>query len=248
MLIGMLLSCLPVFGGWQMLYSDGFDSFNTNKWSKGYPWGNLFANHPNTYYPNGNVWTSNSSLVIKATADNRTVNGKTYNWQGGSVNSHQKMFRGKGSRLRARVNAPFRNGINPAFWMAASDRVWPPEIDIFEFPGAKSNGGKKIRMNVHYGVKPNPKQRPKSWTSSSQLTGSWHNYEVRWYGGSRAIEWYVDGVKRASEYNNAYTPNENMYVLFSVEVHNNSDWHGTPAASGWNSYMYVAWFEWYKQT
>lgn len=247
-LIGMLTTCLPAFGGWQILYQDTFNSFDYGKWSKSFPWGKLFANHPNTYYPHGNVWISNGELVLKATANNTEANGIVYNWQGAAVNSHQKMFRGPGTRLRARIKAPFRNGINSAFWMIASDRVWPPEIDIFEFPGAQSDNGKKVRMALHYGTNSNPQQRKKTWTASSALTGSYHNYEIRWFSGSKAVEWWINGVKRASEYNNTYTPNENMYAVISVSVNNDPNWHGTPANSGWNSYMYVKWFEWYKQT
>ncbi|MEM6821270.1 MAG: family 16 glycosylhydrolase [Verrucomicrobiota bacterium] len=223
--------------GWSKVRRDAFNSWNSSYWSKSYPWGNGFSNTPKTYYSPNNVWVSGGSLNLKASG----VNWAGKEWTGAACNSFQKIERSYDSRWLARVKVPHRNGVNPAFWLAASDRQWPPEIDIFESPGGVNSGGKRAYMTLHF---PGGGKSTSTWTASTQLGSKFRIYEVQWRYSS--VKWYIDGVQRKSYTTTSKIPHETMYALFSMEVGEGSGWWGTPQLNNWESVMKVDYFEMYR--
>jgi beta-glucanase (GH16 family) len=97
---------------------------------------------------------------------------------------------------------PYGAGLWPALWLGASNRQWPPELDILEHwhsdpqakvydhpVGAHSFGG--------------PVSTP------DNLSLGWHSYSLLWTKNS--ISWYIDGVKVYST--GSHIPHQAMYFI-----------------------------------
>lgn len=231
-------TALSLNAAWVNAWTDNFNSINYSNWTKGFKGGNKTPqSHPDTYLSDANVW-ANGKLHLRADG----VNEAGRDWRGGAINTYNKYILTKPKRLTARMRAPHLDGVNSGFWMGPNDTSWPPEIDIVELPGGRSNGGRKAFFTVWWGTGSNPQKRTKSWQASSPLTGSYHEYRVEWW--KNGINWYIDGVQRAANWNSGEQPNERMFVYFSCIPSYNPNWHGTPpSGSSWSVIARVDWLK-----
>lgn len=79
----------------------------------------------------------------------------------------------------------------PAFWMAPTDQVWPPEIDWMENDG-KASFNLQTYHTFHY-PRPDPGGNSGTTHDYAQDVGSeWHTFGGLWEPDR--IRWYVDGV------------------------------------------------------
>ncbi|MCC6722774.1 MAG: glycoside hydrolase family 16 protein [Bacteroidia bacterium] len=184
--------------GWELTFSDNFDSINVQKWRLGQPWGYFHQNSLHEYYSTTQVNITNGFLYLTAVKEpkNFKVNDSTVSipYAVGLINSDIS-FKQKYGYFEIRCKNPKGPATWASFWLTGSTR-WPPEIDIFEMFGKK--GGKSINRQVssiHFGVS-NTKSRGtlvRKIMLSQNTDSVFHVYACKW--DKRSITFYTDGVK-----------------------------------------------------
>lgn len=212
--------------GWTKVFEDNFDvSPNDSKNINWNVWGGGASNNElqmyTSYQSNLTVIkdpaeSQNNLLVIKANKQ-KIVGAKyrrdvdatptKFDFTSARIES-KKMFapNNVNSQLRiaSRIKLPSGYGMWPAFWLYG-DR-WPTngEIDILE---ARGNERNKFQTNHFYGVIPDRnlvKNQEGFITTTTDLTQSWHVYEVIWKKNS--LVFLLDGQMIMSRSDN-YIPN-----------------------------------------
>jgi len=158
---------------YQLTLSDDFNFFNSQNWSKGLThdedpsirmiWNqntggeHLLNDHYAGYLLDDNVYVNNGSLYL----DNRkeTIQGTnpvgTFEYSTGWINSlHKINFNGTENGVYVEIKAKFPKGnkVWPAIWLVddSENRLWPPEVDIWEYFGKFFNTNKTDQMYIRY--------------------------------------------------------------------------------------------------
>jgi beta-glucanase (GH16 family) len=126
-----------------MVFDDDFEgsSLDKTKWNSTYNWGHTH-NH-RAYCVEENVSVSNGCLVLNGEASvirssaTCSSGGKTIRWTIPQRYRYPWTFRCETRLLKAVSKMPSQLGTWPAFWMLQDG--WPPEIDIFEVPHARTD-------------------------------------------------------------------------------------------------------------
>jgi beta-glucanase (GH16 family) len=117
--------------------------------------------------------------------------------------------------------------------MAPADGSWPPEIDVMEVLG---NRTQEYWASAHWGF-PNAPAKAQHRITSTALSRDFHVYAVKWT--SKEIVWYLDGRQVAS----MKTPseiNKPMYILVNLAV--GGEWPGVPdSTTTFPAEYHVAW-------
>ena len=124
--------------------------------------------------------------------------------------------------MRAKV--PKGKGLWPAFWTLPSDLSWPPEIDVFEILGDRTN---TIYMTYHYPTATNGKVASGGKWNGPDFSADWHTYAVDWE--PNVIIWYVDGIERLRYTDTTHIVKKPMYLIANLAVGGVSP--GAPDAS-----------------
>jgi beta-glucanase (GH16 family) len=224
------------------VWSDEFDSINTNHWTfetGGGGWGN----NELQYYTNG----QNASIQYDAQAGSNVLmiearpQGGYSCWYGACQYTSSRMISaGKKEfqygRIEARMKLPQTQGVWPAFWMLGNDFFsgagWPGagEIDIMEHVG--------YEPTLTHGALHGP-----GYSGNTPITGTYnvgqsvdanyHVYAVEW--NSNGISWFVDGnnfynASRAQiEQYGPWVYDHPFFILLNVAVGGN--WPGNPDGS-----------------
>ncbi len=231
--------------GWSKSFEDDFSKgFDSTKWIKTFWWGNGYISDGSiNYYAPENVSVANSYLTLKA--NNNSENGKSYT--GAVVQTFDKFYQTYGY-FEARVKVPKGGGLGPYFSLSPEDKSWPPEVDIFEIPGAAGNNATTVWMTNHY---VNGSQNVSidnsegTWTSNTGLDAAYHIYGVLWQPG--LLAWYVDGVERYRT--TVGVPNKDCYMVLGLAVgSDNGSWNGNPNNTRFPKYMSVNWVRAWKNS
>ncbi len=229
---------------WTKSFEDTFsNSFDSNKWIKTFWWGNGdISDGSINYYAPENVSVDNGYLTLKA--NNNSENGKSYT--GAVVQTFGKFYQTYGY-FEARVKVPKGGGLGPYFSLSPEDKSWPPEVNIFEIPGAAGNNATTDWMTNHYvdgSGKVSIANSEGTWTSSTGLDQDYHIYGVLWQPG--LLVWYVDGVERYRT--TAGVPNKDCYMVLGLAVaSDNGSWNGNPSNTSFPQYMSVNWVRAWQQ-
>ncbi|NUM31537.1 MAG: glycoside hydrolase family 16 protein [Bacteroidetes bacterium] len=184
--------------GWNITFSDNFDSINTEKWRLGQPWGYFHQNSLHEYYSPNQVNAKNGFLFLKASKIPKAFEVKdsavTIPYAVGLVNSDIS-FKQKYGYFEIRCKNPKGAATWASFWLTGATR-WPPEIDIFEMFGKKGNKSiNRQNSTIHYGIV-GTKSRG-SLIRKIMLTHNtdsvFHVYGCKWT--KKSITFYTDGVK-----------------------------------------------------
>lgn len=108
-------------------------------------------------------------------------------------------------QIKARV--PYGNGLWPAFWLAAANNKWPPEIDIVEHWESQNN----IGVYLH----PSPVTVARIGgrvTLKSNISKGLHTFTLYWT--KSRMNWYVDGRLVWSD--TKHIPSQKMYLIMNV--------------------------------
>ena len=100
---------------------------------------------------------------------------------------------------------PYNNGLWPAFWLAASNKKWPPEIDIFEHWDSETNTG--AYLHPLNGVRQGGRVQ-----SMSNLSKGWHTFTLSWT--KNKLTWYIDNYQVFST--TTQIPRQDMYLIANV--------------------------------
>lgn len=184
--------------GWEITFSDNFDSINTEKWRLGQPWGYFHEKSLHEYYSTAQVSSSDGLLILKASKISKEFKVKdstvTIPYAVGLINSDIS-FKQKYGYFEIRCKNPQGPATWASFWLTGATR-WPPEIDIFEMFG--KSGKRSINRqisSIHYGIV-NTKSRGtliRKIMLPPDTDSLFHIYGCSW--SKKYITFYTDGVK-----------------------------------------------------
>jgi beta-glucanase (GH16 family) len=153
-------------------------------------------------------------LVAKRT---RTVGrslGKphTYDCRSGMVTTYPG-FRFQYGYVKIVAHFPAGAGLWPALWLAASNKRWPPEIDILEHWAPN-------RTAIYY----HPSGAPPlaDHLKMPTLSIGWHTFALLW--SPSVLTWTIDGHRAFTT--NLDIPHQSMYLLANLA-------EGSPPRAGW---------------
>lgn len=214
--------------GWKPAFEATFGGsrLDTSLWATCYPWapadgctnfGN--ANEYEWYVP-GQDQVSGGALHLTAgrtPTQGRAKDGsaKTYAYRSGMVTTYPS-FRFQYGYLQVVAKIPYGPGLWPAFWLAAANEAWPPEIDIMEHYGTAAQYTQHLHaadMSVLAGAE-----------ATVNLAAGWHAFGLYW-SPSKVI-WYVDGRQVLSATDGV--PQQPMYFIANLAVYQQN-------ATGWKN-------------
>lgn len=183
-------------------------------------------------YRPGNVTVSGGSAHLTAKRENVRVPelNSTFNYTSGSLATGSwagkpSTFKMQYGYVEARMKTAPGKGMWSSLWLASADMEWPPEIDIVEAPNHNEH---QAHSNVHFKNRDGSRgQAGSSYTSSRNLSQSYHVYGLEWT--PTQIKWYIDGrlVRTYSNSNNV--PKKEMYIVANLSV--GGVWAGAPTSS-----------------
>ncbi|MBL9001317.1 MAG: family 16 glycosylhydrolase [Phycisphaerae bacterium] len=201
---------------WEPTWSDEFNgaSLDPAKWV--HETGRWPYNSEWETYITGSTTVADGHLTITSARD--TAFDPPYT--SGRIKTEGR-FQQQYGRFEMRAKLPAGQGIWPAFWLLPNNR-WPPEIDIMEYLGHDRH---TVYFTNHWGAWPNVPSQGSSFTGPDFSAG-FHTYACEWYPDR--IEFYVDGVRRAT-HRNAGIPHEPMFIILNTAV--GGHWGGYPDAT-----------------
>lgn len=189
--------------GRTLAFDDEFssDTIDTSKWTAGsLPFGGL---NGSTHYHNrqyGSYILDENAHVHDGTLDLIANNVPVTNpdvpsigtipYTEGMVHTKNKFSR-TGGYFEICAKFPNGKGLWPAFWLAAQNGNWPPEMDIAEWFGSLE----ALQIGQPFATGSNAGNMWQSnWLYSAAATTGWHDYAMWWTTTSPAtIRYYVDG-------------------------------------------------------
>jgi beta-glucanase (GH16 family) len=181
---------------WQLAFSDEFNGagLDGGKWRSGRFADTSEADAPynpgeeGAYFTSSAVQVSNGRLQLTLRPSSRTIDGITYTYSSGEVNTNDRFYLTPGMYVEARVKVPHCDGCWPAFWAVPPDR-YPPELDVFEYFDTSTHSRPSFNFHPAAGgaTGPSPYGQP-----SVDYRDDYHVYGMYWTG-SAAVP-YLDGV------------------------------------------------------
>lgn len=235
----VVLKADPPGVGWTLTFSDEFNGQSTYdhaKWtaSLGVPSGGSAYNVDS---PINIDLSSGTSLKLIAVANNPATG---YTYSTGELTT-STLFNQAFGYFECYAKVPAGKGVWPAFWHVeglaeGGGRYWPPEIDTFEYIGAKSTGTANTAYLTNHWSDKYPLDDNNyhdnglqcTYVSSQDLSQGFHKYAVDWEPDS--ITWYIDDIPR-------YTATSNvpyvraMDVQLDLEIGSSTSWPGAPDAN-----------------
>jgi beta-glucanase (GH16 family) len=182
--------------GWELTFSDDFDSLDLKKWRVGQAWGEMHPENPHQYYSASEVYTKDGYLYLGGSYKPKLIRYMDslvmVPYAIGLVNTDIS-FTQKYGYFEIRSKNPSGPATWPAFWLTGATR-WPPEIDIFEMYGGKT--GKTIHnqsATIHWG-KNHTKSMDfltKKINLPNNTDSTFHTYGCEWTADH--IRFYTDG-------------------------------------------------------
>jgi beta-glucanase (GH16 family) len=185
---------------WKLVFDSNFagtavkGEVNPKVWTTCFPWATTLKGC--TQYGNNGEdleWYLPSQAQVKngvlnLTATRKTTQGYTakgkpvkYSCRSGMATTFNG-FTFKYGFVQVTARLPFRTGLWPAFWLAAANQKWPPEIDILEHWGGESVS----KLYLH------PLNGPRQGATYSAPTAGtgWHTWRILWT--KTRLTWYYD--------------------------------------------------------
>jgi beta-glucanase (GH16 family) len=100
---------------------------------------------------------------------------------------------------------PYNNGLWSAFWLAASNKKWPPEVDIFEHWNSQANTG--AYLHPLSGVRQGGRVQ-----ADANFSKGWHTFTLSWT--KNKLTWYIDDYQVYST--TTGIPQQAMYIIANV--------------------------------
>ncbi len=203
---GMTLKFDATFPGSQL---------NTQVWDTCYPWSSGgCTNFGNTDDPDlewyqapqdqvsGGALHLIAQRVPTAGLDKQGA-AKQYACRSGMVTTYPSL-RFEYGYVQVTAQIPFGKGLWPAFWLAAANQKWPPEVDMLEHWGSKPDG--TVYLHPLSGV------RQGGPVSMPNLASGWHTFGLYW--SKTTLTWYYDGVQVLTT--SVDVPQQDMYLIANL--------------------------------
>jgi len=206
---------------WDSIFYDAFNSLDTSRWNRNYPWGK--ANNGLELCIDSNLIFQSGWLKIKTDTlvPNTDYGGKSYKYQGGILRSKASY---KYGYFETSSKMPVGRGLWPAFWLLKINGcTWYNEIDINEPGGPQSETGSKTTLNYLWkwahvdSCRSSPNQAIEVNVGN---TAQEHKYGVLWQPGK--MTWFLDDSVVYAESNIDSTPSNAMeiYLNFAIDPWN----------------------------
>lgn len=234
---------------WELVFSDEFDvSFiDSNKWSTKYSH-NVYGGRTNPWNGEHQAYVGDDEVIDGVEYDAFDFNNgvlsivsqkvdqpltldiedavdgfdavKTFDYTSGILNSDDNYAFTYGyMEMRAQVAAG--QGLWPAFWMLPTHGGWPPEIDIMESLGHRTD---TVFNSLHY-TDENGEialEKGEQTFSGMDFSAGFHTFGVEW--SETNLTWFVDGQALYSIDHDI--PDVSMYLLANMAV--GGYWPGSP--------------------
>ncbi|MGN6753143.1 MAG: glycoside hydrolase family 16 protein [Intrasporangium sp.] len=182
---------------WSLVFDDEFDgpTLDPAKWQSGRFGATSEADAPynprleGAYFSSSGVTITDGNLNLVLHPSVRTIDGTTYTYRSGEVNTNGRFYLKPGMYVEARVKVPRCAGCWPAFW-AVPKTQYPPELDIFEYFDTSIPSRSQPRFNFHPAGGGETGPTPYGERGVDYRDG-YHVYGMYWTG-SEAIA-YLDG-------------------------------------------------------
>jgi beta-glucanase (GH16 family) len=236
-------SALP--STWRLVFDSNFAGTavngkpNPKVWTSCFPWANPARGCTDSgnggadleWYLPSQVHVNSGVLSLTATRKATTgydAKGRPvkYSCRSGLVTTY-KGFRFKYGFVQVTARLPFRTGLWPAFWLAAANLKWPPEIDILEHWGAQPVS----KLYLH------PLNGPRQgavYNAPTAGTG-WHTWRIMWT--RTRLTWYYDNEQVYTTTTNV--PQQAMYFIADLADTSNPVANTTSPAGPCNGTLLV---------
>lgn len=220
----------PTKSGWTLRFDDEFDGtvLDSRKWNTCYWWAihggctNEGNKEPQWYQADDILLSGDGILRLRAQKRNVISDkGKPYGYTSGMIASHDK-FAFTYGYVEIRAKVPIGKAMWPAFWLLPARKATPPEIDVLEILGERSN---TVRMTLHYANDKGEARNSGKKYSGPDFAADFHTFAIDWR--PERITWYVDGEERYQVDHNI--PHEPMYLVANLAA--GGAWYGYPDAT-----------------
>jgi beta-glucanase (GH16 family) len=190
-------------------------ALDTAKWGTCYPWAPTgCTNYGNNGDPDQEWYQASQDTVqdgaLHITAQRTPTAGlakdgsaKEYACRSGMVTTYPSL-QFKYGFIQVVAKIPFSKGLWPALWLAAANKVWPPEVDILEHWASQPNG----KVYFH----PNNGHRVGGPVSTPGLAKGYHTFSLSWT--KTRLTWYYDNTKIFTATSDV--PQQDMYFIANV--------------------------------
>jgi beta-glucanase (GH16 family) len=221
---------------WSPAFDDEFNGtvLDPGKWQSGRFGATSTADAPynpgieGAYFSSAGVQVTGGTLNLTLTPSVRTIDGVTYAYGSGEVNTNGRFYLKPGMYVEARVKVPRCDGCWPAFW-AVPKTQYPPELDVFEYFDTSVPGHSRPEFNFHApggGVTgPSPYGQ-----TDKDYRGGFHVYGMYWTGAAAVP--YLDG--RPYDVGVRATTSLPEYLILNLSLYaNNAPPAGTRMSVDW---------------
>lgn len=199
-----------------------------------------YATQEDTYIQDGSLVLRNQKRNYAGTSPARNFNYTT-----GWVMSMHKVFFNKGY-IEFRAKFPRGDKVWPALWLIPESRAWPPEWDMWEYFGYRSDVGYDV-MGTHLATGPNYQNVNwyTNWLTNYNVNygnDQWHVYGFEWTA-TRA-RWWIDGqlVHTRNAAGVSGYPNEDFYIV----MNNGTKTDSPDTNTTWPNYLTIDYVELYE--
>ncbi len=191
---------------------------NPKVWDTCYPWVKSgsgctnFGNLEYEWYLPSQVRLSDGVLNLVAQplpTQGKASNGapKTYVCRSGMVTTYPGL-RFQYGLLRVVARLPSTRGLWSGVWLGATTFQWPPEIDLIEYWGTKTNGVGVPGVFFHPYGGPRLAAEP----AVGNLSVGWHTFALDWT--PTQLTWSIDG--RVVLSTNQHVPQQPMFLVVDL--------------------------------
>jgi beta-glucanase (GH16 family) len=204
----------PTHKGLRLVFRSDFSGSRLNPavWDTCYPWAENSVGCTNYNNPEYEWYLPSQDHVthgiLELVAQQRQTEGRTasgapatYSCRSGMADTYPG-FRFRYGYLQVVARLPKSTGLWSALWLGASNLKWPPEIDLIEYFGRKTNS---VAVYFH----PLGSIRLSAYPSVGDLSVGWHTFAVDWT--PTELRWYIDGHEVLSTLQ--HVPHQSMYFL-----------------------------------
>jgi len=256
---GVLASPPDNLTDWEMVFDDEFEgsSLDKTKWNPTYNWGHTH-NH-RAYCVEENVSVSNGCLVLKGEAKRHpqapstcSSGGKTYSldYTSGAIDTRGH-FDVKQGYIEGRFKMPSQLGTWSAFWMLQDG--WPPEIDIFEVPHARTDH----HYYLHYTNTTWYAEHGDAWDHEASFGGvhkgpdksaDFHTYGLGWTETTMSF-YFDDNLVASYSRPSEISQTKAMYIIINLAIGGWATDNGNPieVTSGNPAYLQCDWVRVWKR-
>jgi len=210
---------------WRLAFSSSFSGsrLNSATWATCYPWApkgcTNFGNddEEKEWYLASQARVENGVLNLIAQREPTSglaQDGKPleYDCRSGMVTTYPG-FRFEYGFVQVTARIPFATSLWPAFWLAAANKVWPPEIDLLEHWDSQSYGS--VYLHPTSGI------RQGGRVATPDLAKGWHTFALSWT--KSRLTWYYDGQQVLTT--TTGIPRQAMYFIADLAVYSATPGH-----------------------